>query len=443
MEIQRIPREEECQRDLHGYCDKGEQEICLVKQVLEKTIRLEEGDKGLVEYWIEPSNEFSGDLIAAARTPSNNLHIILADVRGHGLSAALTALPIAQAFYSMTDKGFSLVSIIEEMNWQVNTGMPTGYFAAATMVSIDMYNRTLEIWNGGNPPSLLVNQRGEIINQWKSRHPPLGILNKGEFNTETEVFSWDEPCQLVIYSDGLVEAENLDGKVFDDKLILQALFSATPKLRFSALVEAVKKHLAGRSSHDDISLVMIDCSPSEIRDKISQDLKEGMVEKGKMDQWKWMLHLGPERLKNLNTMRVILDWLHLMGIKRAHTDRIFVIISELYANALDHGVLRLDSRLLSEPEGFEKYMCERQRRLVNLHEGYIDIEIGQMVANNGEILRIRVKDSGPGFDYAAILQMFEANNVQPFGRGILIVMCLSSQLTYLGKGNEVVAYYPL
>lgn len=452
IEMQRILVESI--KDLQGYYNKVEEEGRLAKQVMERIMWLEEGNKESVEYWIEPSNRFSGDLIAVVRTPSNNLHIMLADVTGHGLCAALIALPIARIFYSMSDKGCPLVNIIEELNWRVNTEMPTSYFVAATLVSIDMYNRTLEIWNGGNPPSRLANRCGEIINHWESRHPPLGILNKEEFDAKTEVFSWEGPCQLVIYSDGLLEAENHEGIVFGDKQILQTLLSATPRVRFKTLVEAVKRHLAGKSAHDDISLVMIDCSPSEIQDRISQTLKERMAEKGGMDQWKWMLHLEPERLKNLNTVRVILDWLHLMGIKRTHSDRIFVIISELYNNALEHGLLSLDSHIKFQPEGFDRYMQEREERLALLDKGYITIEMEHRQVNEKEMLRIRVKDSGQGFDYNAPSpgcrcldsKKVDTNipkDVRPCYIGIRLVKGLCSEVHYLGNGNEVVAEYLL
>lgn len=429
-------------RKIEQYHNKIEEEMHLAKRIMDNFIRLGEIDKELVQYWIMPTSDFSGDVIAAARTYSNNLYVILADAAGHGLPAALTVLPIMQIFYPMTEKGCPIEGIAEELNWRIHTQMPTGCHIAAILACIDERNRTIKIWNGGNPPPIFINQQGQILHRWESKHLPLGILNKEEFNAETEIFRWEEAGQLVICSDGLLEAVDEQGKVFGIEQMLQIIKSVKLENRFSILVKAVQRHLAGRLGHDDISLIMINLHSTDFSSRVRTDLEVKAGKSKGFHQWKLSFCLGPEKLKSLNILHLFLDWLNLMNIRRLVSGPIFVILSELYNNALDHGLLELDSRLKSLPGGFDEYLRQREERLASLHEGYIIIEMEQVEIDERKALRISVIDSGKGFNYAALNNEMPAD-IRHSTNGIPLVKSLCSEIRYLGKGNEVIVDYPL
>src|SRR5574340_1208437 len=74
----------------------------------------------LIRHLIRPAEHLSGDILLAARTPDDVLHILLADAVGHGLVAAVNVLPLSQAFYDMTGNGFRIAQIAEEMNLKIN-----------------------------------------------------------------------------------------------------------------------------------------------------------------------------------------------------------------------------------------------------------------------------------------------------------------------------------
>ena len=123
-----------------------------------------------------------------------------------------------------------------------------------------------------------------------------------------------------------------------------------------------------------------------------------------------------------------------------HREDIFIILSELYNNALDHGVLKLDSALKSQPDGFLTYLTLRQERLEALEDGYIEFSLAhRMNANEGELV-IHIKDSGEGFDYQHLTADMTKCLVSS-GRGFPLVSSLCKEMTYLGKGNEVRASY--
>ena len=55
----------------------------------------------------------------------------------------------------------------------------------------------------------------------------------------------------------------------------------------------------------------------------------------------------------------------------AEGQSLFTVMTELYVNALDHGVLGLDSNLKSDQDGFETYFLTRESRLARLDSGYV------------------------------------------------------------------------
>ena len=63
-----------------------------------------------------PAEVFSGDLLLAARSPEGRLHLLVGDFTGHGLAAALGAMPVAEAFRSMVMKGFAPELMLGELN---------------------------------------------------------------------------------------------------------------------------------------------------------------------------------------------------------------------------------------------------------------------------------------------------------------------------------------
>ena len=120
---------------------------------------------------------------------------------------------------------------------------------------------------------------------------------------------------------------------------------------------------------------------------------------------------------------------------------IFTILSELYINALDHGVLNLDSALKAEPGGFTTYFTEREKRLQELSEGHITISIhSRLYPTGGEII-IRIEDSGSGFDYKSYISNIKMDSSIPSGRGLMLTRELCKSLAYSEPGNKVEATY--
>jgi two-component sensor histidine kinase len=120
-----------------------------------------------------------------------------------------------------------------------------------------------------------------------------------------------------------------------------------------------------------------------------------------------------------------------------------MIASELYNNALEHGVLGLSSSLKSSVSGFEQYYKLRAERLAELESDFIDLDFTFVRAEPNEV-HLTITDSGEGFN---IEKFLPSNSQQPtdaakaHGRGISLLHQLCSSLKFENGGRTVKAIY--
>lgn len=426
--------------ELAAWCKEAEEQTRLGRHIMDRLTDTPGLRDPMLSTYNRPAGDFSGDLLCATRGPGGILYLLLADATGHGLPAALSAMPLTQIFYGMAAKGFSLPSMAEELNRRLKRLMPADRFVAATLAAIDVAGGTVEVWNGGNPDALLIDERGEVMMRWRSRHPPLGILPDGSFSGETQTFRVHAPGDLLICSDGLVEAESPEGLRYSLDRIVAQLGQATRQDRHARLIEGLEAHLAGSMAHDDVSFMLVNI-PLERR----QSLRSVTTETGQrsVSDWHFDLSYGADELRYIDVVPTVLGILSQIKALQPHHGALFLVISELYNNALDHGLLALDSGIKEREGGFELYLEQRAQRLKALSEGCIELGFHMRMEAGQAVLDIRVRDSGPGFDYEDYLTPPKEGDARPHGRGIALVRSLCRDLIYRGCGNEVQARYGL
>jgi PAS domain S-box-containing protein len=244
---------------LQRYYDETEVESQLARSLIDQQLLRPSLNDPQIRYWLTPAKNFSGDVVAASRSPDGKLYALLADATGHGLTAAISTLPVLTIFYSMVPSNPPLSEVIGEINRQLRQSMPVGRFVGATLVCIDSRQQRGEIWVGGTPESLLLGPDGKLCQRFSSSQLPLGILDTDDDLVKTSAFSWTSDCQLLICSDGLIEAENRQEIQFGIENLLFAIQNVPVHLRHDAVRGALARHLDGLPAHDDISLLLIDC----------------------------------------------------------------------------------------------------------------------------------------------------------------------------------------
>ncbi|MEW6164174.1 MAG: ATP-binding SpoIIE family protein phosphatase [Pseudomonadota bacterium] len=397
-------------------------------------------DDPAIQYWRRSCTRLGGDMLSVGRAPDGTLHVMLADAGGGGLSAYVCLLPIIAPFYRMTEKGFPLATIVRELNHKARHALPAGRHVAAQLVAVDQREGILGIWNGGMPTAFVLDGFGHHFQEFPLRHAPLGKLDDADFDGRIEQHAFASGEQVVMISDGLIEARGTGGERFGEGGLADALVGLPRSKRRDEVVAALAAHLQGHEPDDDMTLVLIDCEQGGKALPAPASVKQRKLRHP--GNWRFDLHLGANELGNLDVVPLLLDVAGRFDSARTRSGELFVILSELFNNALDHGVLRLDSRLKVSADGMETWLLLREERLAQLDHGEIRFSVEQLVEADHVWLRIRCRDSGPGFDGNAMLERLkmttdQASHALPFGRGLMLVHSLVQRMEYSDVGNEV------
>jgi serine phosphatase RsbU (regulator of sigma subunit)/anti-sigma regulatory factor (Ser/Thr protein kinase) len=418
--------------------DEGERDVA--RAIFQKILREGCLDHPNLAWRLSPAELLRGDVLLAAPTPHGLLHVMIGDFTGHGLAAAVGAVPVAEAFYSMTQSGYAIGRIAAEINHKLRLILPTNLFCAACLLEWDPSGPRITIWNGGMPDGLVIRTGIGIIRRLHSRHLPLSLLNDEQFDASTDTIEVQTGDRIFLYSDGLIDARNADGEMFGKKRLEQEITRAEriPASLCERIHEAVTRFCEGQAAHDDIALVQLTCDPALSRPadlhtpETPRDTASG--------NWHIQLALEADALHRVDPLPTLMRTLTEIQDLAQHKQTIFTILAELLANAIDHGLLGLHSSMKNTPRGFAEYYERRERLLAKLRHGHLRIRLEHDRKDTGGRLVIQIHDSGPEFDVHGLVPAIETNQGHS-GRGIALVRALCDTLTYHGNGNTVEAVY--
>lgn len=399
-----------------------------------------------VKSLLQPAETFSGDVLLSAYSPTGDLNILLGDFTGHGLAAAIGALPTAEVFRAMTAKGFAPHQILAGINRKLHSLLPTGMYLAAIFVSIRRKLDYASYCNCGMP-DLMFWKSGEALPQRHAAgHFALGIDPSVDYQPLVQTRALNEGDQLILTSDGVIEARNPDGASFGSERLLR--IAETCEERESFLLQAAQAlalFCGDAPQDDDISLVQIPCRPELFEREAFESIdtpETKLADADDSNRISFSLSLGGQRLHQADPIPLIIHQIQELEGMQSHRRRLFTILTELYINALDHGVLGLDSDLKHSPEGFGKYFEERDRRLGELDQGYVRFNVSSQSVDEGGELVLCIEDSGPGFNYepyTGLQDIPQENRLS--GRGLLLVRELCESLYFHPPGNRVEVRY--
>jgi len=384
-----------------------------------------------IRYLQSPFALFNGDLLLAAYTPSGDMHVLLGDFTGHGLPAAVGAMPLAEAFYGMTGKGYGLAQTLREMNAKLKRILPVDMFCCALLLNISYQRGTVEFWGGGMPDGYHLAASGELLATLPSTQLPLGVLAPERFDERTQVMPLAPGERLLLLSDGVIETSNAGGQLFGVERLQQVIaLNRTPALLFEELLQALQAF--GGRARDDVSL----CDIRMLEPGADLPANAGHADRGRSSPLDWSLgfELRGETLRWVNPVPQLLQLLQEIHGLRPLAGQLHSVFAELYTNALEHGVLGLDSALKGDAAGFAEFYRLRGERLAQQVDGYIRIDLKVEPWERGGRLIIEIRDSGVGFDVEQVLARLPRQDAFS-GRGIHLVRRLSQDAQWIEGGR--------
>ncbi|MCG8533695.1 MAG: fused response regulator/phosphatase [Pseudomonadales bacterium] len=408
----------------------------IAKSVFDSALAESILDSTNTRHYISPAATFNGDMLLISTSPSGGLYALMADFTGHGLPAAIGALPVSQTFFDLAKESASVSTIARELNRSLEKFLPDYMFAAAAIVELNADGNRVTLWLGGLPDILHTNDKGQLKDKIPSAHMPLGILDDKEFEREPTILEVQPGDRLYFYTDGIPESQDMKGEMYGEARLLKH-FSDTATDPMETLIEDVTQFAGGKEQMDDITLLELICKPVETKDQAANQ----PVNFSRSLPWHFRMTLNEEELrKGISPIAQIIDMIGSSPGVEPHKDYLHTIMAELFSNSLEHGILQLDSDLKATEEGFLDYYQLRETKLQALESGQLDISVDFQAQADCGRLAIEINDSGTGFDFE---NRHHSSDDDSFGRGIDLLNTLCDSVTYSNGGNRVEVIYSI
>lgn len=206
-----------------------------------------------------PMQQVGGDYFDYVPLSNNRIAIIVADVVGHGIAAALLMAKVsAEARFALATSE-TAVEAVSKMNNSLS-GMNIDRFVTLALGILDTETNMLTIVNAGHMPPIIRESATGDIHQLAIEESglPLGILEDFKYDSvQVEIAPGDI---VVLYTDGINEAMNADGiQLTTDKMIqeIREGQAKSPEAMGEQICQAVARHVGREPAIDDMCLVCI------------------------------------------------------------------------------------------------------------------------------------------------------------------------------------------
>jgi len=206
-----------------------------------------------------PANYVGGDYFDYRALGSDKVGLIIGDATGHGFYAGLFVAMAKSCFHNQIETDSSPQKVMESMNRTLSLALNANRLMTCCFVALDPVSGTLTYCNAGHPPPYHFRPRAQKIDRLQPTDPLLGLPNfeSASFNSSTS--EWSSGDVLVLFSDGIIEAQNSKEERFGYKRLedlVQQNIDNPPSQIGAAILEAVSAHSDQCSQADDITIVV-------------------------------------------------------------------------------------------------------------------------------------------------------------------------------------------
>jgi sigma-B regulation protein RsbU (phosphoserine phosphatase) len=208
-----------------------------------------------------PMASVAGDFYDFLPVDDHGLSILVADVSGHGVPAALIASMVKVAFASQASRASDPARILAGMN-QALCGGPEDRFITAGCLFLDTGKCEMVYAGAGHPPLFLWRKGEGRIREFSNNGLVMGPFPEARYENAT--LALEPGDRMVMYTDGITEARNATGEFFGEERFKEFIqnHEELPAGRFTdaliAYIAAWSGKKSGRVLDDDLTLVVVD-----------------------------------------------------------------------------------------------------------------------------------------------------------------------------------------
>jgi serine phosphatase RsbU (regulator of sigma subunit) len=239
--------------------DELSHELSVAAEVQRRLLQSNQSTRSELDFhaWADPLKGVGGDYYDLWTSGEGRAAVVVADVAGKGLPAALLMPALRIAVRSVAARLEEPARIIEEVNEALcQTTEPSSY-ATLFFATLDLEDGSLTYVNAGHLPGLLVDGAGEV--SWLSGGgTPVGLVPEAPYESHSHRLGTDDV--LVLYTDGVWEAENPRGEEFGRERLARAVLDARDRPAreiVTSIQEEWKRFRDGAEHGDDTTLIAL------------------------------------------------------------------------------------------------------------------------------------------------------------------------------------------
>lgn len=208
-----------------------------------------------------PAWQVGGDFFDFITVSSRKLGLVIADVSGKGVPAALF-MALSRAFIRATAvRDEEPLSPMQHTNSLLLEDADSGMFVTVFYAILDIPSRTISYVNAGHNPPILFHRKAESLEILEAEGIALGVVDEIEF--EVKSTSMDDGDVLILYTDGITEAFNPEKDEYGEERLIQIVTENSQRTA-AEIIEKVKEDVdsfAGEEPQsDDFTIMVVKCN---------------------------------------------------------------------------------------------------------------------------------------------------------------------------------------
>ncbi|HSP06291.1 MAG TPA: SpoIIE family protein phosphatase, partial [Acidobacteriota bacterium] len=235
-----------------------EMELKTAREIQESLLPEICGAYGVFEACAEnlPSRGISGDYYDLIALPDDRFAVVIADISGKGIPAAILTSLVQGALFVEVSRGGSLVNCMQSLNHFLVRRSGTNRFVSLFLAILDPHGEMSYVNAGHNPPFLLT-ASGEI-RELTARGIVLGVVEHAVFEEKTVALQPGDV--LCMYTDGVTEAQNAGGELFGEDRLRESLVGgrhlSAPEI-MDLVLRSVSEHMGETARNDDVTMLVV------------------------------------------------------------------------------------------------------------------------------------------------------------------------------------------
>lgn len=206
--------------------------------------------------FLQPAKEVGGDLYDFF-IMDGKLYFALGDVSGKGVPAALFMAITRASFRFIAKFKIPMEQVVGRINDMVCEGNESGMFVTLFAACIDLNTGEMHYCNAGHNPIVIVNPDGEA--RFLRAKPNIAVGLFEGFPYAQEEITVEKGSRLIVYTDGVTEAENIEQELFGDDRLLAYCNAIDPNATSKEVVDnlsvEMKKFTLNAEQNDDITMM--------------------------------------------------------------------------------------------------------------------------------------------------------------------------------------------